>query len=231
MRRMTILGFTLLLIAGCGGGGGDELMTTEPDPPEPGGHATLSTLGEIRSAPINGVGDAFTTMFHSWGIWGGVLRDDAVSCEAIGCPPPGDTIFMAFLNHEMDGTVSTTVRGTRSGTSPESGSAVWSGNVHAYETEDVATSGGTSVTTYAAVTGEAQLAVDFADVTVDVHFTNFDSGQTDMSWVRLAVNNGGFGNGVATIDGSFYGEAHEGATGTFERDGLRGVFGALRSAD
>ena len=54
---------------------------------------------------------------------------------AIGCPPAGDTIFMAYMNHEIDGTVSTTTQGMQSGTSPEMGSAVWTGDVKAYETK------------------------------------------------------------------------------------------------
>ena len=33
------------------------------------------------------------------------------------------------------------------------------------------------------------------------------------------------------MDGSFYGANHEGAAGTFDRDGLAGVFGALRVTD
>ena len=105
----------------------------------------------------------------------------------------GETTFWAYLTSEMDGSVATTVHGTQSGTSPVGGSAVWTGDVHAYETEDVMTSGGMSVTTYAAVEGDARLEVDFAALTVDIDFTNFDNSQADMSWDGLAVDNGAFG--------------------------------------
>ena len=232
MRRMAVLGGTLLLIAGCGGGGGNgvEGMATA-NPTEPARETTQRSTGEFRSVPADGAGNAFTVEFFNWGVWGGVLRDDAVACTAIGCPPAGDAVFWAYLTSETDGSVTVAVNGTPSGSSPVSGGAVWSGDVLAYGTDDVVSPGGTSVTAYAAVEGDARLEVDFTAVTVDVHFTNFDSHRADMSWDGLAMEDGRFGNGVATIDGSFYGEAHEGAAGAFVRDGLTGVFGALRSTD
>ena len=232
MRRVAVLGCTLLLVAGCGGGGGsgvEGMMTTEP--PETADEFTLSTTGEFRAVPIDSDGDAFTHEFFRWGPWGGVLRDDYVTCTAIGCPPAGETIFWAHLTSETGGTVTATVEGTRSGTAPVNGSAVWTGDVHAYETEDVVNAEGTSVTTYAAVEGDARLEVDFAAVTVDIDFTNFDNNQADMSWDGLAMEKGGFGSESAGIDGCFYGDDHEGAAGTFARDGLAGVFGALRSSE
>ena len=229
MRRTAALGCTLLVVAGCGGGGGsvEEMVTT--DPVEPASETTLSTTGEFRLIPVDSTENAFTAEFYKWGVWGGVLRDDYVTCQAIGCPPAGETIFWAHLTSETDGTVTPTVDGTRSGTSPTVGSAVWTGDVHAYETEDVMTSGGMSVTTYAPVEGDARLEVDFAAVTVAIDFTNLDNSQADMSWDGFAVDNGAFGSGAAGIEGSFYGADHEGAAGTFARDGLAGVFGALRS--
>ena len=244
MRRIAVLGCALLLAAGCGGGGGSsvqgtmetgsgnggEEMTTT-DPVVPADEFTLSTTGEFRLVPVDSTGNVFTAEFYKWGVWGGVLRDDYVTCTAIGCPPAGDTIFWAHLTSETDGTVTAKVDGTRSGTSPVAGSAVWIGDAHAYATEDVVNSEGTSVTTYAAVEGDARLEVDFAVITVDVEFTNFDNSQADMSWEGLAVDNGGFGSETAGIEGSFYGADHEGAAGTFAQDGLTGVFGALRSSN
>ena len=244
MRRIAVLGCALLLVAGCGGGGGssvqgtmetgsgnggEEMATT--DPVVPADEFTLSTTGEFRLVPVDSTGNAFAAEFYKWGVWGGVLRDDYVTCTAIGCPPAGEATFWAYLTSEMDGSVTKTLHGTRSGTSPVSGSAVWSGDVHAYETEDVMTSGGMSVTIHTPVEGDARLEVDFAAVTVDVDFTNLDNNQADMSWDGLAMNSGGFGSVAEGIEGAFYGADHEGAAGTFARDGLTGVFGALRSSE
>ena len=232
MRRLAVLGFTLLLIAGCGGGGGngvEAVMTTEP--PEPADEFTLSTTGEVRDVPIDSTRASSTAEFFNWGVWGGVLRDDHVTCAAIGCPPAGERTFWAYLTSETDGRVTTTVHGTRSGTSPVSGSAVWSGDVHAYATQDAMSPDGATITVYEPVEGDAWLEVDFTAVTVDVHFTNFDNSRSAMSWDGLAMNSGEFGGGAEGIDGSFYGADHEGAAGTFERDGLTGVFGALRSSN
>ena len=253
MRRMAILGCSLLLVAGCGGGGSsdvEEMMQIDPAEPETGSmepepgsmepamSPTLVPTGQLYEEVVDGIYVSYnTTYFHNWGVWGGILRDDYVSCTAIGCPPPGETIFMAYINHEIDGAVSTTTQGMQSGTSPEMGSAVWTGDVLAYESVDVG-SGGNTVTTYQAVTGESQLEVDFTANIVDIDFTNFDyidSGMSwsraDMSWDGLAMENGAFGDETAGIEGSFYGADHEGAAGTFARDGLTGVFGALRSSD
>ena len=205
------------------------MVTT--DPVGPADEFTQSTTGEFRLVPVDSTGNVFTAEFYKWGVWGGVLRDDYVTCTAIGCPPAGEETFWAYLTSETDGTIAATVHGTQSGTSPVSGSAVWSGDVHAYETEDVMTFGGMSVTTYTPVEGDARLEFDFAAVTVDIDFTNFDNSQADMSWDGLAVDNGAFGSETAGIEGSFFGADHEGAAGTFARDSLTGVFGALRSSD
>lgn len=239
MRRMAVLGFALFVVAGCGGGGGgsvEGMMPTGPQEPdvgamEPVASPTLSTLGAYETTSIDNAGNDSTAVFYRWGIWGGILRDDMATCAAIGCPPPGDTIFMAYMNHEIDGSVGMATQGTRSGTSPGAGSAVWTGDVKAYETEDVMTSGGSSVTAYAPVEGSVRLAVDLAATTVDVDFTNFDNDRKDMSWDGLAMQDGEFGSRTLGMEGAFYGADHEGVAGTFARDGLTGVFGALRSSE
>jgi hypothetical protein len=154
-----------------------------------------------------------------------------VTCTAIGCPPAGDAIFWAYLTSETGGSVATTVTGTPSGTSPVDGNAVWIGDVHAYETEIVATSGATSVTMFAPVEGDARLEVDFTAVTVDIELTNFDNHRAELSWSSLILDGGAFGNATAGLEGSFYGADHKGAAGTFQRNGLTGVFGALRSSE
>ena len=161
-------------------------------------------------------------------MWGGIPGEDAAACTAIGCPPPGDTIFLASLDHAVDGSVSATVNGIPSGTSPQAGSAVWTGEVLGYASEDVAVAEGASVTAYEAVWGAARLEADFETDTVDVEFSLLGEGRPDLSWDGLAMEAGAFGDG--SIEGSFYGTDHEGAAGTFARGGLAGVFGMLRAS-
>ena len=232
MRRLLVSGCALLLVAGCAGGSGSVVDGMVPEHErKPINEVSLSTTGEYRLSQIDVNGDAVTAVFHNWGVWGGILRDDVATCAAIGCPPGGDEIFWATLTSEGDGMVAATVTGTPSGTSPVSGSAVWNGDVHGYETATVAISETTSVTTHAPVEGDARIEVDFTVATVDVEFTNLDNHQADLSWSGLTMDGGAFGNAAAGIEGSFYGADHEGAAGTFKKDGITGVFGALRASE
>lgn len=194
MRRLLVSGCALFLVAGCAGGEGSVVngMVAEHER-KPVNEVTLSTTGEYRLSQIDMNGDAVTAVFHNWGVWGGILRDDVATCAAIGCPPGGDEIYWVTLASEGDGTVTTTVTGTPSGTSPVSGSAEWRGDVHGYETETVVTSGSTSVTTHAPVQGDARIEVDFTAATVDVAFTNLDNDQADLSWSTLTMDGGAFG--------------------------------------
>ena len=216
-----------LALTGCGGGGSGGSPTTTGDgstmsPPT----ATLHSTGEYRTTAIDGTPDYD---FVNWGLWGGDLRADVVTCTAIGCPPAGDPIFWAHLNTGIDGSIIASVEGRRSGTSPTGGSAVWAGGVRAYEKQAVH-SGTTPNTTSSPLEGESRLEVDLASGTVDVDLTSFDNNRADMSWSGLTLDHGQFGGGTLGIDGSFYGANHEGAAGTFDRDGLAGVFGALRTS-
>ena len=64
---------------------------------------------------------------------------------------------------------------------------------------------------------------------VDVDFTNFDRGHFDMSWNNVFVSLGRFHSFLyGDLEGKFYGDENEGAAGTFERDDLKGIFGAVR---
>ena len=231
MRRLLVPGCALLLVAGCAGDGSVVNGMGSEHERKPVGEVSLSTTGEARSAPIDMHRDAVTAVFHNWGVWGGILRDDVATCAAIGCPPGGDEIFWATLTSEGDGTVAATVTGTPSEASPVSGSAVWNGDVLGYETVTVATSETTPVTAHAPVQGDARIEVDFKDATVDVEFTDLDNHRADLSWPALTMDGGAFGNAAEGIEGSFYGAQHEGAAGTFEKDGLAGVFGALRASE
>ena len=207
---------------------GDTGVTEPTDGDTPA--AQLSIVGEYQRAPVGDAAGTVTAEFHRWGVWGGIPREDAAACTAIGCPPPGDTIFLAYLDQDAGGAVTLRVNGIRSRTSPQAGSAVWSGEVLGYASADVAVAEGASVTAYAAVRGDARLAADFETDTVAVEFTEFDDGRSDLSWDGLAVEAGAFGDGDGSIEGSFYGTDHEGAAGTFARGGLAGVFGMLRAS-
>ena len=190
----------------------------------------LRPIGEITFEPS---GDFVQQYFAKWGYHGYLVREDVVACATLQlCELEVErNLFWAFLDDPNYDGVSTSVVGSQSGTSPVTGSAVWTGGVRAYEANVEELSPGTEYTFYASVEGDARLEVDFTAVTVDVDFTDFDNGQADMSWDGLIMDNGEFGSGTTSIDGSFYGADHEGAAGTFARDGLTGVFGAVRSSE
>ena len=153
--------------------------------------------------------------YNQWGFWAKQFQEN---------------IFGAFLEQNVTsaGNVRTyhtpygRIEGTPSGRNPVSGSAVWSGKVRAFETH---TQG------YVPISGNAHLEVDFSGATVDVDFTDFEAGHNNISWRALRITGGVFRDpqvGQATIEGAFYGTEHQGVAGTFERNRLRGVFGALR---
>ena len=154
--------------------------------------------------------------FDKWGFWAKQFQEN---------------IFGAFIERDTTSTGNSTtyyspygrIEGTPSGRNPVSGSAVWSGKVRAVETGPRG---------YTPVSGKARLEVDFGDATVDVDFTDFGEGHSDMSWRALQLEKGAFRDpqvGQPTIEGAFYGTEHQGVAGKFNRDSLRGVFGAVRT--
>ena len=182
------------------------------------------TLEEDGFVKVGFVGTDDTGTQHSvheygdWGLWGQQYQED---------------LFGAYIerNFERTGisfsywTPATRVSGTRAGSNPASGSAVWNGSVRAFDTSQPG---------YLPVSGSARLEVDFTDATVDVDFTDFDTDLDDMSWHGIHVTGGSFQDKqysptYQTIEGAFYGEEHQGAAGKFDRDNLRGVFGAVRN--
>ena len=187
----------------------------EPDEPEP-VELTLERTGGFSSSSraltqiINGVVTQVTeqsVQISGWGYWG---------------KKGEDTLFRASLtatgtltNGVPSQSYSSSVTGRRSGSNPTSGSAVWTGGVRGV------TEG------FTRVTGESRLEVDLGAATLDVDFTNFDDGRADMNWDGLGLTNGAFADG-ARLSGTFYGTEHDGAAGKFDRDSLKGVFGALR---
>ena len=146
-----------------------------------------------------------------------------------GTDADGATLFTATLNGAsvLGGPSSdpffSLILGLRSFDNPEGhGTATWTGAVRAYETEED--------TFGTPVEGDARLEMDLDSIldTVDVDFTNFERGHPDMAWNNVSVSLGSFRSYVHELQGKFYGDEHEGVAGTFERDDLKGVFGAVR---
>ena len=135
----------------------------------------------------------------------------------------GETLFIASIDARRivtDGVArvayyTPNMLGERTGANPVSGSAVWTGGVRGI-TED-----------FTRITGTSRLEANLVAATIDVDFTGFDDGRTNMSWDGLSMTGGAFRSGL-TLNGVFVGESHEGVVGAFNRDGLRGVFGAIR---
>lgn len=165
---------------------------------------------------IEGSGGSGFYAYDDWGFW-------ATQFE--------EPVFGVFIEQMTRQAGQTTyyestqgrVEGTPTGSNPVSGTAVWSGKVRAFDTN--------ADDRWEPVGGNASLRVSFAGATVDVDFTDFEGGHADMSWRSLALRSGAFSHsqGLNTISGAFYGSGHQGAAGTFNRDRLRGVFGAVRN--
>jgi len=200
-------------------------------PPVPSGPVTLqgigttSEVGPTYQVIVNSQGSRFpgvhqgtrpTYELDGWGLWA----------------RQGDhTVFRAFIAEKVDsiggiefptGEWLLQVSGTKTGRNPVSGSAVWVGEVRAYEAHP-ATFG-------TPVSGDARITANLASAAVDVRFTNFTEGHADMTWSGLSLSEGAFrrSSGHELIEGAFYGDGHKGVAGSFMRDRLDGVFGALR---
>lgn len=177
---------------------------------------TLEETGTTRALNSSEGYDFYA--YDQWGFWAKQFQEN---------------IFGAFLEQDTTSTGNSTtyyspfgrIEGTPSGRNPVSGSAVWSGKVRAVEMEPRG---------YTPVSGNARLEVDFGDATLNVDFTEFGEGHSDISWRALQIDQGAFRDpqvGNATIEGAFYGTDHQGVAGTFERNRLRGVFGGLRDVN
>ena len=180
-----------------------------PDTVMLGESGTVRTIGDVDA------GTGFYA-YDDWGFW-------ATQFE--------EYVFGAFIEQTIRKVGQTTyydstqggIDGTPAGDNPVSGTAVWSGKVRAFDTQSEAS--------WMPVSGNAHLEVNFGDTTVDVDFTDFEAGHGDMSWHSLRLRDGAFRDtqGQATIEGAFYGTEHQGAAGTFRRDRLQGIFGAVRN--
>ena len=199
----------------------DDDTATEPDTDQDSRGVTMQTTGSFSVSSrmvdqvevINGVPTSMSVTeqwqtLENWGYW--AQKD-------------GETLFIASIDARRivtDGVARMAyyipnMLGERTRTNPVSGPVVWTGGVRGI-TED-----------FTRVTGTSRLEADLGAATIDVDFTGFDDGRANMSWDGLSMTDGAFRGGL-TLNGAFVGENHEGVVGAFNRDGLRGVFGATR---
>ena len=159
-----------------------------------------------------------TRAYSGWGLWGEVEGARLFTATI------GGTNFQGGSSASLFDPYFRLVSGTRSFDNPSgSGSITWRGKARAYETHP--TTFGTPVE------GTARIEMDLDSIldTVDVTLGSFDRGHPNMSWNGVFVFSGSFTSYLnGTLDGDFYGDSHEGAAGKFDRDGLKGVLGAVR---
>ena len=152
---------------------------------------------------------------RDWGLWGSVGGNNIFVAKINGTYRRGES-DLEFVDPFYR-----SVNGDRTVTAPMSGGAVWTGAARGYET--AAETFGTPVE------GIARLELDFSARSIDVALTSFGRGHADMSWSDVPVTQGSFRSAEnGAMDGAFYGGAHQGVAGKFDRDELRGVFGAMR---
>ena len=128
------------------------------------------------------------------------------------------------------GQIDSLVFGSPTATNPTSGSGLWTGVMVGVDVSDTDALGN-------AIQGEAEITIrDFLNPTVDVGFSNvFDlaagTSRLDMSWQDIPLTSGEFHLSEANndwIDGYFYGPNHEEVGGIFNRNLIRGAYGAKR---
>ena len=120
-------------------------------------------------------------------------------------------------NQGLQGRLSFSYGVTQPGSIP-SGTATWTGDMVAYDSNNREVRGGALIK-----------LTDIGDPQVDVRLT--PQSHAEMEWKGLNVRNGGFTERQSTSDyikGAFYGPSAEESGGVFERNGLIGAFGTNR---
>ena len=145
---------------------------------------TLEERGGFRR--LEGSNSTEFYAYDEWGFWGKQFQEH---------------LFGAFIEQSVADLGRTQtyfsprgrIDGTPPGHNPVSGTAVWLGEVRAFETHQDRTP----------VSGNARLEVDFRYATVDVEFADFSAGHGDVSWHSLRLRDGAFRDtqGQATIRG------------------------------
>ena len=170
---------------------------------DPAATPVLHAIGTVRLPPGDPTGNY---EYDGWGVW----------AEEAG-------VRIASARFESTTTTASpgmTIDGTPTGTNPETGSAVWTGMARAFETAERGRP----------VKGAAQIDVDLESAIADVAITHLDRGHDDLRWTSLPIEDGRFAeiSTGASIEGAFYGPAHQAAAGAFRSARLEGVFVATR---
>lgn len=119
--------------------------------------------------------------------------------------------------------------GLPAGTNPSAGVLSWSGTVIGADVSESESRGHT-------ILGDVDLSIaDILNPRVEIAFTNlfdFDANapRSSMTWSDVEVNDGAFvvDDEESRLEGTFFGDAHQEVGGVFERDGIRGAYGAQR---
>ena len=177
-----------------------------------------------------GFTDSTAIVYEDWGLSGSVGKYSIFEAYL-----SGERRYHIFTG-EIEDTISYSYGGFVSSGFPLTGSAVWAGEVRAIHVSsehfgyDVET-GRTNSITGSPIRGDSRIEADFSGRTVDVEFSALTSGPhqwPDMEWIGLRWDAAYSGFGDSTLSGEFYGLEHQGVAGYFERDDMRGVFGAIR---
>ena len=183
----------------------EELSQAIANPATEIGEVTM--MGGVQSATVRLPSDNFS--LEGYGAWGEYQ---------LGFMGKVDTAFSG-LSVNM---VVPFVIGTEADTNPVSGSATWTGTMMGKDHSDTLGND---------VFGDARIVVNFADLNLNVLFSNIVGRTTnetfeDMNWPGLMMENGRFsGEG---IQGQFFGPNHEEAAGVFNASNILGAFGTTR---
>ncbi len=190
----------------------NESVTVDLRDIDPSGSAATVTERQLRNGVETGrlTASDGESRFDAFGVWG---EYNAATTGAGTTNVKGIDIRFVVPTSLGDGSAS----------NPTSGSASWSGAMTGVKV------GRTGLG--AEVAGDAAMAVDFAEASLDLEFTNIaellsgaDAG--DIRWQDVAMQAGGFTDDG--LDGRFYGPNHEEAGGVFERDDIAGAFSLKR---
>ncbi len=186
----------------------------------------LDQFGLALANPATEVGEVTMTS----GIQSATVRQesDNISLEGYGAWAEYQLGFLGTVDAAFSGIpvsmVVPFVIGTGVDTNPVSGSATWTGTMMGQDYSDPLGSN-------EAVFGDAQIDVNFADLNLNVLFSNIVGRTTneafeDINWPDLMMENGRFsGEG---IQGQFFGPNHEEAAGVFNKSDILGAFGTTR---